>query len=58
MKIKNLTKVISDKVSSFSAQKSKIIDKSHYKPTPYLMHPFLQSVYNITERQFPFEFKR
>lgn len=29
-----------------------------YKPTPYLAHPFLQSIYNISEPLLPYEFKR
>jgi len=29
-----------------------------YKPTPYLAHPFLQSIYNISEPLLPYEFER
>lgn len=29
-----------------------------YKPTPYLAHPFLQSIYNISEPQHKYEFER
>ena len=29
-----------------------------YKPTPYLAHPFLQSIYNISEPLHRYEFER
>lgn len=33
-------------------------DSNVYKPTPYLAHPFLQSIYNISEPLLPYEFER
>lgn len=33
-------------------------DSSVYKPTPYLAHPFLQSIYNISEPIFKYDFER
>lgn len=58
MKIKNLTKLLGSRFVGSTHSESKKTDVHHYRPTPYLAHPFLQSVYNITEPKFPFEFKR
>lgn len=37
---------------------SKAEEMTVYKPTPYLAHPFLQSIYNISEPLLPYEFER
>ena len=55
--INSLARNIGSKLNTMpSTQKKNITD--NYQPTPYLAHPFLQSVYNITEPMLPFEFKR
>lgn len=48
MKIKNLTKLFGSKLGRSSITDTKKSDLHHYTPTPYLSHPFLQSVYNIS----------
>ena len=56
MKIKNLAQIIKSKASSLLPPS---VQTPHtYRPTPYLSHPFLQSVYNITEPLFPYQFQR
>jgi hypothetical protein len=59
MKIKNLARLIVDTAGKLSpAQRPAIPTTNAYRPTPYLAHPFLQSVYNISEPLFPFKFQR
>ena len=58
MKIKNLTKLLGSRLTLSKVVEPKKSDLHHYRPTPYLAHPFLQSVYNISEPLFPFKFKR
>lgn len=48
MKIKNLTKLFGSKLGQSAPYKTTKPDVYHYKPTPYLAHAFLQSVYNIS----------
>lgn len=47
MKIINLAKNLGNKLYKmpFAMQKNTV---DNYQPTPYLAHPFLQSVYNIS----------
>jgi predicted alpha/beta-fold hydrolase len=58
MKIKNLTKLFGSRLGRSAPLNPSAPDVYHYKPTPYLAHAFLQSVYNISEPLFPFKFKR
>lgn len=58
MKIKNLTKLFGSKLARSAPTQTHNTEEHHYRPTPYLAHPFLQSVYNISEPKFPFQFKR
>ena len=46
MKIKNLAQLIKSKAFSLIPETNQV--QNIYKPTPYLSHPFLQSVYNIS----------
>ena len=46
MKIKNLAQLIKNK--AFSIIPTANHREGTYRPTPYLSHPFLQSVYNIS----------
>lgn len=39
-------------------KKTKSSNSNVYKPTPYLAHPFLQSIYNISEPLKAYEFDR
>jgi hypothetical protein len=48
MKIKQISKIISDKASSFIPLTKRASPDTGYRPTPYLSHPLLQSIYNIT----------
>ncbi len=48
MKIKQISKIISDKASSLIPLSKPSTPDTGYKPTPYLSHPLLQSIYNIT----------
>ena len=56
MKIRNLAQLIKNK--AFSLIPEPTSTHSVYRPTPYLSHPFLQSVYNISEPLFPYQFQR
>lgn len=58
MKIKNWTKLFGSGLGQSAPLNPSTPDVYHYKPTPYLAHAFLQSVYNISEPLFPFKFKR
>jgi hypothetical protein len=46
MKIKNLAQLI--KAKAFSIMPAPKAGEEVYRPTPYLSHAFLQSVYNIS----------
>ena len=54
--MKNIGKLISQTVSTFKPALEG--PGQVYRPTPYLTHPFLQSVYNITEPLFSYTFQR
>jgi predicted alpha/beta-fold hydrolase len=58
MKIKQFSELFSklNKLNSFITSRSK--GQQGYKPTPYLTHPFLQSIYNISEPLQAYEFER
>jgi len=63
MKIKKIASIISSATSSITKiTKATQINATNnaplYRPTPYLKHPFLQSVYNISESPFPYKFHR
>lgn len=58
MKIRQFSELIS-KINIFDQlASSQSTNSSVYKPTPYLAHPFLQSIYNISEPLLPYNFKR
>ena len=46
MKMRNLAQLIKSK--AFSIIPGSTPSENTYRPTPYLSHPFLQSVYNIS----------
>ena len=56
MKIKNLAQLLKNKAVTLMSNANRV--REGYRPTPYLSHPFLQSVYNITEPLFPYAFQR
>jgi len=56
MKIKNLAQLLKNKAVTLMPNANRV--REGYRPTPYLSHPFLQSVYNITEPLFPYAFQR
>ena len=56
MKIKNLAQLIKNKAFSIIPTPNR--QEEIYRPTPYLSHPFLQSVYNISEPLLPHQFQR
>lgn len=58
MRIRQFSELFSKFNSLNSLLNSRNVDSSVYKPTPYLAHPFLQSIYNISEPLLPYEFDR
>lgn len=48
MKIKNFTKLFGSKQANLESKPASKTSSSPYKPTPYLSHALLQSVYNIS----------
>jgi hypothetical protein len=61
MKIKKITQLLSKVTLPNPLVNLKTTNSSNsnvYKPTPYLTHPFLQSIYNISEPLHPYEFER
>lgn len=57
MKISQLTQ-ITKFIDKFSKKSSKQINHASFKPTSFLSHPFLQSVYNLAEPTLPFTMER
>jgi hypothetical protein len=54
MKIRQFSEVFSRLNSLNPLQTMFISDPNIYKPTPYLSHPFLQSIYDITVPQMQY----
>ena len=54
--MKSIGKLLTQAVGTL--QPSSLAPTGGYRPTPYLTHPFLQSVYNITEPLHPSNFHR
>ena len=55
--LKEYAKLIPRAISKRENNKN-LANQMNFMPTPYLSHPFLQSIYNLAEPQLPLTFHR
>lgn len=58
MRIRQFSEFISKVNLLNSISNLRSTDSAVYRPTPYLTHPFLQSIYNISEPLIQYQFER